>query len=55
MGIASWYNIISNPLSFPPIDVTFGKLMVVQSVTSAYHTRTGLKILADENWKKNHY
>jgi hypothetical protein len=28
-----------------------GKLMAVQSVTSAYQKTAGLKIAANENWK----
>ena len=41
------YNI--KPLISPTIDVTFGKLTVVQSVTSAYQDTKGLKILAYKN------
>jgi len=34
------------------MDVTVGKLMAVQSVTSVYQECIELNLLADENWKK---
>jgi len=49
--IISLYNIISHLLFFPSIDVTFGKLMAAQFVTSAYRKTAGVKIISDEIWK----
>ena len=49
--IISLYNIILHLLCFPSIDVTFGKLMSAQFVTSAYHKTAGVKIFTHEVWK----
>jgi hypothetical protein len=38
-------------LIFLTIDVTFGKLLAVQSVTSAHQETAGLKILSNKNGK----
>jgi hypothetical protein len=34
-------------------DVIVGKLMAVQTAISAFQKTTGLKLIANENWKKN--
>jgi len=48
------YNNIK-PLISPTIDVTFGKLLAVQSVTSAHQETAGPKILLlNKKWEK-HY
>ena len=44
------YNKIK-PLIFPTIDVTFGKLMAVHSVTSVHQETAGIKILSNKNGK----
>jgi hypothetical protein len=41
------------PLISLTTDVTFGKLMAVQSVISAYQKTACLKISANKNLKKN--
>ena len=45
-----FHNIIQYNIKYlisPTIDVTFGKLLAIQSVTSDYQKTTGLKILAN--------